>query len=289
MITVRVSGGLGNQLFQYAFGKTLAVKQGVQLALDLSYYKKIPESDTPRKFELSNFAVKYLDINIKNLIKYKICSNKIISRFPEIQNFLGFYKEKEFNYTQFAVCLPDGIYAEGFWQSYKYFKSELINLKKELIPIIQMSEEDFEISKKISACRSVSVHVRRGDYVSHPNAARHHGICGINYYKSAIEHLKSKIDKNLTYFIFSDDIDWVKQHFKFEINAIYISHNINKSSVNDFRLMQLCENHIIANSTFSWWGAYLKKPDQGVVIAPKNWFADNKKTPDLIPCEWIKI
>jgi hypothetical protein len=279
MIIVRLSGGLGNQMFQYAFGKALSLKNSCKIVLDISSYNKKNKLNTQRFYQLEHFP-KINDIIIKNSIIskivylfYKIFQKKIVED--------DFYKYNEIN-----AKIKNG-YFIGFWQNHNYFSK----YKKEI-----SLDFDFDhgaklktqpLSEKIINSNSVSIHIRRGDYIHNDQAKNYHGNIQIGYYTNAIKSIADKI-KDPVYYIFSDDIDWVKNNLNIE-SSYYVS-NKGYSDIEEMYLMTICKHNIIANSTFSWWGAYLNKNPDKIVIAPKKWLNnDNYNTSGVIPDNWIKI
>lgn len=252
-----IKGGLGNQLFQYAYGRKLEIINKKKVIFDISFFYT-NNKDTSRPFLLDQFNINPLATFIKKpedflitLIK-KIFHN-ITGRFP-------------------------------LYQSEKYFIEIKDQIFKEFIPRNPMSKEVQEIINDIrSRSNSISIHIRRGDYVNN----KHHNVCDLDYYYRAIEYTKTKTE-NPFFFIFSDDIDWVKENLELE-NSIYIS-NPDLKEYEEMILMSECKHNIIANSTFSWWSAYLNKNYDKIIIAPKQWTVS--KTADklrILPKNWIQI
>jgi len=260
---IKIKGGLGNQMFQYAYGRNLMIQKNKEIIFDVSFFKN-NSNDTKRLFSLNNF-------NLNNSIKF---SDKKENIFLEV--FKKIYSKITGNY--------------GFYQSEKYFKEikniiiEEFTLKNPLANISKGWEEKIKLSPI-----SVSIHIRRGDYINDPKTNKHHGICEIEYYKKAIDLLENKIGKNFEIFVFSDDIEWAKNNLSFNQQINFVS----SPEIPDYEemyLMSLCKHNIIANSTFSWWGAWLNRNKNKIVIGPKQWFV--KKTSnilDILPSSWIKI
>ncbi|NTV98925.1 MAG: alpha-1,2-fucosyltransferase, partial [Chlorobiaceae bacterium] len=180
---------------------------------------------------------------------------------------------------------------EGYWQSEKYFDAISRDIAREFRIITPLSPKSTETKKLIGSTESVSVHVRRGDYVAEDYRGRIHGPLKISYYAEALDIIAQK-KRSPHLFIFSDDIPWVKENLRFDFPARYVDHNDERSGFEDLHLMSLCRHNIIANSTFSWWGAWLNRNPTKIVIAPKQWFPDpkmNSLTSDLIPDSWIRL
>ena len=285
MIVVKLSGGLGNQMFQYAAGLSAAQRLNTTVKMDQSWFDNLNEKDTPRFYELDNFSLKQDFINPK---QYYFVNEPLKNRLLSLGKVrLSSYKEPHFEYDNNFKKIKNNTYLEGYFQTEEYFKNirpiilDNFSIKKE--PSVK-SKEIINIAHKNE---SVSLHVRRGDYVTNQNAARFHGIMGEEYYKKAISIMNKKI-KNPKYFIFSDEINWVKNNFDLPKGSVFVNHN--KSGIEDMRIMIECKHNIIANSSFSWWGAWLGQNKDKKVVAPKVWFLDNKTdTSDIIPSRWQKI
>jgi len=284
MIISRIIGGLGNQLFQYAAGKALALQHQTELQLDVNAFDKY---DT-RNFDLAafqtelHFATKEQVDGFKNRnITGKIRDNIFPMAFRKV------YKPKHFHFHPRFFRAPAHIYLHGYWQSEKYFApvSEAIRreftMKEEYLKPVQA------VAATIHSSPSVSVHIRRGDY-KNPATVEIHGVLEANYYRAGIKRVLEKVPDASVYF-FSDDMNWVRENLPFE-KAIYVSGNLSQNHFEDFYLMSQCQHNIIANSSFSWWAAWLNNNPGKIVIAPKNWFNKGPKdTQDLIPEGWLKI
>lgn len=289
MIIIKLLGGLGNQLFQYAVARGLALIHNTDLFLDISGYS----SSILRKYELGVFNInasiaspdilKYVPFSISDACYLNI--RHVFSGNIKIQ----YFKEKNFAFQKEILSLPDNIYLDGYWQSEKYFSFFEGILRKELSFASQPSIINQEHLERIKRCNSVSVHIRRGDYISNRKTMDIHGFLGTDYYARALNLVKEKIT-GPTIFVFSDDIDWAIENFKTDLPTHFIDHNRKENAYEDLRLMCTCKHHIIANSSFSWWGAWLCKNPDKVIIAPKRWFNTPKiDTRDLIPDSWIVL
>jgi hypothetical protein len=289
MIVVKLMGGLGNQMFQYATGRALALKSGDELFLDTSFLEKDTAEHTYRKFALGHFNISaqlsqedfsHLDIN--NRIK-----NKIVNTISGRKN-LNYVKEKSFRFDRHLFDRPSNVYLDGYWQSEKYFNSYEEQIRNDFSLNTRMSDRNEEWKKKITGTESLFIHVRRGDYVSNPAANSFHGICDLSYYVTAIAKLNMLIS-NPVYYVFSDDIAWTAENLKIDAEN-YIVSSQRSDAVEEMYLMAHCKHGIIANSSFSWWGAWLISNRQKKIIAPLNWFADSSlDITDLIPASWQKI
>jgi hypothetical protein len=151
-----------------------------------------------------------------------------------------------------------------------------------------LSGKNADIAEQIGRVNAVSLHVRRGDYVKNPKTTATHGLCSLDYYHTAIRYIYETVEQPY-FFIFSDDMAWVKEHLKIDAPCQYVDHNQGKESFNDMHLMSLCKHHIIANSSFSWWGAWLNSSPEKIVIAPNKWFANQNNIKDLLPNDWVTL
>ncbi len=277
-------GGLGNQMFQYSAGLSAAERLGTELKMDLSWFDSLEEVDTPRFYELDNFNLKQEFINKNDFVlKNDGFKNRIINIRKKQ---LDLYIEPQFNYSDKFLKIKNNTYIEGYFQTEKYFNGIRDDVIDSFTLKNKASVKSAKIINQIKNSDSVSLHVRRGDYVSNKNANKFHGLIGEAYYKKAIALINKKI-KNPKYFIFSDEIEWVKNSFDLPKNSVYITHN--KSGIEDLRIMIECKHNIIANSSFSWWGAWLGQEKDKAVIAPKQWFLDsNTNISDVIPERWMR-
>ena len=292
MIVVKLMGGLGNQMFQYAAAKALAEHHRVPLKVDLSFLndRSAKENFTFREYELSCFDT-VIEIASKDELSIFNRKNRFIRL---ILSLLGIstptrYYEQSFNYNESFNELPNEILLEGYFQSEKYFiqiRSLLLENFKWRSPATGVN---LSLIESIKSTNSVSLHIRRGDFVDNKVINSFHGLCDFNYYQRAISHI-NLITQNANFFIFSDDINWAKKMFVSSSSVVFIDHNNGKESFWDMRLMSYCKHNIIANSSFSWWGAWLNNYTHKIVIAPKRWFTDSAiNTSDILPAQWIRM
>ncbi len=298
MIVTKLMGGLGNQMFQYAAAKSISLKNNTELFLDLNFLlDRTPhENFTFRDFDLSIFNATYKiadkaltehflgsDNSFKNIaikVKKKI-SNK---------NFY-YYHEPFFHFNPDFYQLKDNYYLEGYFQSEKYFSDNASIIRNDFIIQHPISKKTQSLLSEIQADNnSVCLNVRRGDFVSNPLMAAEHGLLGLDYYHSAVHELM-QIEKNITLYIFSDDVEWCANNLKFDVPAIFIDHTYAGEKFSTYLLlMKTCHHFIIPNSTFGWWAAWLGDYSDKIVIAPKNWFKDkSRNTKDVLPALWRKL
>ena len=279
-IKIKLSGGLGNQMFQFATGFATAKKNNVRLSLDLSY---INQRQLFNGFELE----KVFDIYSKVSFLNKGLSFKSIN-FKEILNKIDItfynFKEPHFHYTSNILDIPKHSFLDGYWQSELYFKNYSKEIKKIFNFSNQLDKQNHLIANDISKNNSISIHIRRGDFLLKRN--NNHNIDLKDYYLKAIDK-SSKCFKNPKYFIFTDDPLWVTENFILDYSYIIVDVNYGTKSFFDMYLMSLCKSNIIANSSFSWWSAWLNNNKDKIVYAPKDWFNDKSICTDhLIPNSW---
>jgi hypothetical protein len=292
MIIIRLKGGLGNQMFQYAFGRYLSLRNNDTLKLDKSFLEKPARGYTKREYELGIFNIKEKFTQkeeIPLVVKRDSFFNKFLLKFFKRRLYLlGIKYYPEANLEK-ALNAKGNLYLDGYWQDCYFPNAIRSTLTKEFS---LKREEEFlkgqnkEAVKEMKKSPSVSVHIRRTDYVAIDKNKQAFSYCNQKYYKKAIETIKEKI-KEPKFFFFSDDINWVKNSIKIK-DAVYVDWN-KKNPCYDMTLMSNCQNHIIANSTFAWWSAWLSKDNKNkIVVAPKIWSrGDNQK--NIVPQNWIKI
>jgi Glycosyl transferase family 11 len=296
MIVVNLKGGLGNQMFQYAAGAALAARHGVPLLLDLhSLQRNTQETNqfTPRNAELNIFNLKIEEAPQELLQKFQSVTSTLHYRIRRnISESLVRYRifqHDELNYPELFSRLGGYTYLNGFFQSEKFFNSQQAYIRKLFTWRDPLNSANEAAAGKIAMCEAVSVHVRRGDYLKPANAALFGNICTAEYYQCALEKIKSEVS-NPVFFIFSDDMPWVRNNLNTGAETHYIDFNTGHNSHLDMRLMSLCRHHIIANSSFSWWGAWLNANTNKKVIAPKVWIhQSDAHIDDILPAEWIKM
>lgn len=288
LIYSKISGGLGNQLFQYAAGRALALRHRVPLVLDTGWFDHVPKSNTPRFFELSRYVVAARVTQGYERVLSRLHNGQILGRLQWLPRPWKHVREKGFNYQELSIGDGRPVYLDGYWQSYKYFEAFRHTLLDELTPSVPMSPQDKALASMLHDGLGVSVHVRRGDYVSNAKAHQNHGLAPLTYYAQSIRRMH-EIFPHARFFVFSDDLEWARRHLPLPEDAVYVGHNGPESAFQDLRLMSLCTGHVLANSSFSWWGAWLSTAPGKRVIAPVQWFADGRPTPDLMPPGWERI
>lgn len=297
---VQLTGGLGNQLFQYAFARSLSQRNNSTLLLDSSQVAKRADRNNPRAFKLHEFQVSAPIVpwmnGLSNAFDWsgrRYALNKPPFSFLRRRAFvLSKLSEKSFSFSQTALETLGNVYVTTYWQSPKYFEMIRDIIVAEIQPRKIDSPIHANLATTIAATECpVSVAFRRGDFVNHPHHSKFHGTCSLTYYSQAFDNLK-RLGFSPHLFVFSDEIEWVKSNIKFPFKHTFMDQEYDRARYDylDLWLMSKCRHHIIANSTFSWWGAWLSREEGKRVIAPKKWFNDETiDTSDLIPKTWIRI
>ncbi len=294
MIVVKLIGGLGNQMFQYAAGRSLADVLETELFVDVSALEQDPAGAyTPRRYELGEFNIR------ANIATQEVLSNfdfntprwirKLQSFFPAYSTHMIFNESTAKFHKQFYK-LPLNTYLNGYWQNEKYFVSIRDKLISEFELKAPKSSSYLTLLKTITSCESVSLHIRRGDYVSLQSANLYHGVLSKEYYQNAVLYFTEQ-KRNFCYFVFSDDLDWCKKNLDFIHTCTYVNGSQFGLSVHEeLLLMSMCKHNIIANSSFSWWAAWLNNYSQKTVLAPAQWFNTKQSQPsELLLNTWKKI
>lgn len=290
-VIARIEGGLGNQLFQYAAARSLADRLNCDLALDLRGL----DENGDRPFQLNLYKIRaHIASNqeLENLPKPRSTRwGRIRSSFsqsmPAIYSYPIFWP-RNFSFDSRFEKITHPVFLVGYWQSEKYFlwnRHCLLNDFQLYTPL----PETAPFLQNIRSTESVALHIRRGDYVTNTAAANFHGVCDLSYYQHAVKSLRSQLE-DIQIFVFSDDLDWAKTNLKLTVPLHYVDINTSDKGHLDLELMRQCRHHIIANSTFSWWGAWLCTSKDQVVYAPARWFKNSKTdTSDIIPTRWNRL
>jgi hypothetical protein len=292
IVIVRLNGGLGNQMFQYVAGKYVAKKGGSIIKVDLTHLKNINAKKFAfRKYALDIFEVPILFATYKEILKFTI------PRFKPRYLYFGLkhlYKDrvieqKDIRYSNILDKVSSDCYLVGSFQSEKFFR-----------PIAHEVKEDFQIKKEIlnqysqiisevSSVESVAVHIRRGDYVNNPKTREVHGSMPISYYIEAAKLIGTRV-RNPHFYIFSDEPEWLSNNLDLKADFSTIPSRLDDHPNRDFVLMMHCKHHIITNSSYSWWAAWLGENFDKIVIAPKKWFAVSAcDSSDIVPESWIRL
>lgn len=286
MIVSRLIGGLGNQMFQYATGRALALRRGVPFAIDSRAFSDY----RTHAFGMQCFSTELNEAPSRLLPNPPTEGRlqRLLRRFMPTP--LNVYTEKTFTFDAEVLSLPDGVYLDGYWQSEKYFADFAEVIRSEFAVRHVPSATNQAWLARIAQTHSVSLHIRRGDYVSNASAAAVHGTCDLSYYERAVSYLREATGVDLALYVFSDDLDWVAANLRLPYEMHLIRGNEASANYEDLRLMTACRHHIVANSSFSWWGAWLDGHPDSITIAPARWFVgETPDARDLVPERWVRL
>jgi hypothetical protein len=289
LIVIELSGGLGNQLFQYAIGRALAVRNKAELKLDPSFF----ENYEWHEYSLNPFNIEAKFVSQKETDRLNSLQsdplNRVKRKFFKVQPV--FIKEESLLFKPEYLHIKSPAYLSGHWQSEDYFIDYEDLIRREFQVRIAPSLKNKALLDDIRSRNAVSLHIRRGNFVEVEEVSKVHGTCSMEYYRAAIEHVVSQVSSP-EFYIFSDDIPWAKENLRMKHVHHFVDFNTDKTDYEDLRLMYHCRHHIIANSTFSWWGAWLNDRKDKIVVAPKTWFATeerNKESETIVPKSWIRL
>ncbi len=277
MITTRLHGRLGNQMFQYAAARGLATRLGTQVALDARLAQSRGEGVLTRVFDLPLVQPQTLP-PLKQDAPLRYGLWRLTSR--------RFQREQGLGYNAGFERFPDGSYLHGYWQCERYFSDAADQIRQDFRFPEFSSTANAEMAARIGGGLAVSLHVRRGDYVT----LGAHVLCDQSYYDAALSQVLSGLDGDPTVFVFSDDPEWAKENLPLPCAKTVVDFNGPDHDFEDMRLMSLCDHNIIGNSSFSWWGAWLNANPGKRVAGPAKWFGDPKlANPDILPPDWLRI
>jgi len=286
MIIFRLMGGLGNQMFAYAAGRSLETQRQLTVNFDFD----CPYPHIAYEYALDVFALTPRPASPADLRRLKPARGlrrRLLHALNLPTDPHAVNERQEFTYDPDFLSMPDERYATGYWQSEKYFAAVAPRVRHDFAFRHQPSAQNAALIAQMRTHASVSVHVRRGDYVSVAKTTATHGLCSVDYYRRGFEAIERAIPSPVYYF-FSNDIPWVRANLTPRHEHHFVDHNTGANSYEDLRLMSHCRHHIIANSSFSWWGAWLNPDPDKMVVAPRKWMAD-VATPDILPTTWMAL
>ncbi|MBD1393296.1 alpha-1,2-fucosyltransferase [Mucilaginibacter glaciei] len=296
MIISKVISGLGNQLFQYALARQIAIKNNDDLKLDISFY----ESQNLRNYTLNYY-------NIKAAIATRTDVEKVIGLYEQTspyarlhctaerylpKQYKRFYKEAQWwGYEPNVFKIKGDVFLEGYWQHYKYFQNIQPQIFDELNLTNAVGINDYAIYRQVKQDeRSVSLHIRRGDYLTDTDANKLMGILPLQYYRDAIGYISERL-ADPQFYIFSDDLDWARDNLTIDAPVNFVDIDNGKKDYIELAVMSACRHNILANSSFSWWGAFLNQNRDKIVISPRDWIKQpeiNNRTYLQLP-GWVKM
>lgn len=299
VVITRLIGGLGNQLFQYAVGRAISERTQAPLLLDASGFA----SYELRCYELDGFNISAKVASDAQLAGVGVTAGETPSllervkrRFlsqsaPKMPSQEPILREASFTYDVRIEQVQSPIYLDGYWQSERYFSGIRNQLLQELTLKGDWGSGNQDMFGQIQSAGvgAVSLHVRRGDYVTNSNTASYHGVCSLDYYRAAVAYIAERVDAP-HFFIFSDDHAWVRENLQTGFPTTFVDVNSADNGICDMMLMKSCRHHVTANSSFSWWGAWLNPSNEKIVVVPRQWFNEAvKDTSDLIPSAWVRL
>jgi hypothetical protein len=252
------------------------------------------EGVTKRLYGLGGFNIIENFATISEVESMAIIPHGFIANFPNVVRVMEILTKRSHVYENFSkdsfAKIKNNSYLDGGWCSEKYFMHISRVIRADFSFKKKPDPKNEKILSRINKCNSVSIHIRRGDYVKNAKVAKIFNVCDYNYYRTALNLLRKKHGSFSTY-VFTDDPLWVKKNFEVFSNCTLVDHNVGLNDLEDLRLMSACKHNIIANSTFSWWAAWLNSYEDKIVIAPQKWYRDDTigTTIDLIPDKWIRI
>lgn len=298
-VITRLIGGLGNQLFQYAVGRAVAARTGATSLMDASGFANYDL----RRYELDGFNIRSQLASDAQLASVGVAAGQTPSLFERLKRrFIPHaaaalplqepvLREASFTYDARVEQVRAPVYLDGYWQSERYFAHMRNELLQELTLKRDWDAANQEMHARIKDAGpgAVSLHVRRGDYVTNAHTASYHGVCSLDYYRAGVAYIAERVAAP-HFFLFSDDPEWVRENLQTGFPTTIVDVNSADHGIYDMMLMKSCSHHVIANSSFSWWGAWLNPSPEKIVIAPQQWFKEaDKDTGDLIPSNWVRL
>lgn len=297
LIVVKVIGGLGNQMFQYAAGRALALRIGGVLKLDTTDFATYEY----HQYSLNKLAITEVLASAEEIHTFTKFSTALrnmprLVRAPIIKlgidKYLntraGYVQEKQSTFEPDVFSLQRSAYLDGYWQSEKYFSDVRDIVLKEFDLKTPFGHVGQTFADEIRRAETpVCIHIRRGDFANNPTISKFHGTCSLEYYHKAVAIISARVD-NPSFFVFSDDIEWAKQNFTLDASVKYVGQGADKNH-EDIALMRLCRHFVLSNSTFGWWAAWLSNASDKIVVAPDKWANKPLSIVDLIPSSWILL
>jgi Glycosyl transferase family 11 len=278
MIISRIGGGLGNQLFQYAAGRALALHLGVEHKIDISPFFSNKKQVIHFDYALCHFKVPQNIAHNKELI-----TGNPFSKIGRLKRALGLgfkgniVREYDDLTAETLFSQPDNTYLIGVFAEHVFFNKYEAQIRDDFKVITPTNFQNATILEEIQSQNAVSLHIRRGDYVDSEKARATWGSLGLDYYKRGVEHIAAQQKHDITCYVFSNDPNWAKENIHLPFKTHIMAHNDALKHYEDFRLLSACKHHVIANSTFSWWGAFLCENADKIIVAPQTYYSKPSK------------
>jgi hypothetical protein len=303
MIITRLTGGLGNQMFQYAAGLALAQARRTVLKLDVSWFRENPEYEAHNRYDLSclniteQFATaeevdRSRGVALTRAERWSIAVGRRLRFYRYAARYAApanWHRPGSFAYYPEFLAQPDGTYLDGMFQSEKFIGAAADTLRRHFSPRYPSPPHQAALAAQIRQGPSAAIHFRRGDYLRNPTFSREMGVIPIGYYDRAVRLVQER-HPGLTWYIFSDDIDAVAREFTPPGPHVFVRNPAADHPIEKIRLMSLCDHAIIGNSTFAWWGAWLNPAARRTVVGPDPWFAASPHdSRDVLPESWLRL
>ncbi len=289
-VCTQLMGGLGNQMFQYAIARAIALRHQAAVCLDVSLLDGAQPEITTRKYGLGEFNVAVVDLDpsvVQRMAERRGVLGvlqRVRDRYGPVHSRRMIYETRQTFDARLLGAEPP-VYLSGYWQSEQYF-----------IDVESIIRNDFTLGRPLSRTaeryrnemrmNSVSIHVRRGDYARNPAITKVHGLVPVDYYRAATARIGGD---NPTAFIFSDDLAWARENLHLGVATVFVDLNGDGTEHDELQLMASCTHHVIGNSTFGWWGAWLGERPETSVVAPRKWFVDPAFKTDIVPQRWLRV
>jgi len=300
MIIVRLTGGLGNQMFQYALGRHLALKNDVELMVDTTYFENVPKNQrhfVKREYDLDILNIRAKVLNPKDADFLPCFSGKLMDKIKDrIKGHFNLYEKLNgykvlsekalFNFDEGALCSGGNFYLIGYWQNERYFKAIEKQIRDDFTFKNTFDEKVRHLAGEIAGSNSLCLNIRRGDFVDNPT----HGFTGMDYIHEAVNLIRGRVGISKVY-VFSDEIDWCEKNLHLDLPCFFVPHDLAGRKFSSYLyLMSQCHHFVIPNSTFGWWAAWLSGHSSKMVVAPKQWLSvPGLDASGIMPEGWIAI
>lgn len=280
-VIIKLNGDLGDQMFQWAVGRMIEYTMDMEVYFDKG-------SEKSYKLAIFKISPKFIEDSLTKLKLNIIWNLRFLLNWSK---FLGFtlYSENQFNFDRNINKIRPNTYIEGLFQSELYFKCVENKLREDFQFDLPLDDNNQRFTSQLYSLNSISVYILSDNYVREDKYKNKYAKCSIDYYKAGVEYIAQK-HPDPTLIVFSDDINWAKKHFKMPYKTVFVSHNAGKKYYEDLRLMSRCSHNVIANNSFSWWGSWLNKSPDKIVVAPQKWFDSEKIIQtDIVPKDWVRL